>query len=68
MAEIVTFVGLGGRNRDVRVKHLVTQPGNAPKTRLSHSTMADVVNKVSEGLAFEDRKGRVLQRRMKTLN
>ena len=36
VAWIVTFVGLGGRNRDVRVKHLVTQPGNAQKARLSH--------------------------------
>ena len=26
------FHGLGERNHDVRVKHLVTQPGNAPKT------------------------------------
>ena len=48
------------RNRHVRVKHLVTQPGNAPE-------MADEVNKVSEGLAFTDHKGRVLQRRP-TLN
>ena len=30
VAQIVNFVGLGGRNRDVRVKHLVTQLGNAP--------------------------------------
>ena len=28
-------------------KYLVTQPGNAPKARPSHLTMADVVNKVS---------------------
>ena len=34
--ENFTFTGLGGRNRDVKVKHLVTQPGNAPKARLSH--------------------------------
>ena len=61
------FHGLGSRNCDVRVKHLVTQPGNAPKARPSHLTTADEVNKVSEGLAFKDRKGRVLQR-MQTLN
>ena len=41
----VTFTGLGSRNRDVRVKHLVTQPGNAPKDRPSHLTTADEVNK-----------------------
>ena len=29
------------------VKHLVTQPGNAPKARPSHLTTADEVNKVS---------------------
>ena len=40
-------VGLGGRNHDVTIKHLVTQPGNAPKTRPSHLTTADMVNKVS---------------------
>ena len=45
----------------------MTQPGNAPKARPSHLTTADEVNKISEGLAFEDRKGRVL-RRMQTLN
>ena len=50
----VTFVGLDGRNRDVRVKHLETQPGN--EARPSHLTTADVVNKVSEGLASKDRK------------
>ena len=61
-ASIATVVGLGGRNRDIRVKHLVTQPGNAEKARLSHLTTADAVNKVSEGLSFEDRKGRVLRR------
>ena len=49
-------------DRDVRVKHLVTQPGTAPKARPSHLTAADEVNKVSEGLAFKDHKGRVLQR------
>ena len=49
-------------DRDVRVKHLVTQPGNAPKARPSHLTAADEVNKVSEGLAFTDHKDRVLQR------
>ena len=27
------------------LKHLVRQPGNAPKSRPSHLTMADVVNK-----------------------
>ena len=52
----VTFAGLGSRNRDVRVKHLVTQPGNAPKAKLSHLTPADQVNEVSEGLAFTDHK------------
>ena len=31
----------------LRVKHLVTQPGNAPKTRPSHLTTADQVNEVS---------------------
>ena len=41
------FRGLGGRNRDVRVKHLVTQPGNAPKARPSHLTTADAINQVS---------------------
>ena len=35
------------RQGNVRVKHLVTQPGNAPKAILSHLTMADAVNKVS---------------------
>ena len=47
VALIVTFAGLGSRNHDIRVKHLVTQPGNAPKARLSHLTMVAVVNKVS---------------------
>ena len=47
VAWIVTFAGLGVRNRDVRVKRLVTQPGNAPKARLSHLTTADTLNKVS---------------------
>ena len=42
-----TFTGLGVRNGDVRVKHLVTQPGNAPKARPSHLTTADQVNEVS---------------------
>ena len=41
------FTSLGDRNHDVRVKHLVTQPGNAPKARPSHLTTADAVNKVS---------------------
>ena len=41
------FAGLGSRNCDERVKHLVTQPGNAAKARPSHLTTADVVNKVS---------------------
>ena len=50
----ITFVGLGSRNCDIRVKHLVMQPGNAPKARPSHLTTADKVNKVSEGLAFKD--------------
>ena len=45
VAYIVTFVGLGSRNFDV--KHLVTQPGNAPKAKPSHLTTADEVNKVS---------------------
>ena len=36
-----------GRNHDVRVKHLVVQPGNAPQARPSHLTTADKVNKVS---------------------
>ena len=68
MAHIVTFAGLGGRNRDIRVKHLVTQPGSAPKARPSHLTTVDVAFEgLSKGLAFEDRKGRVLQR-MQTLN
>ena len=52
VAQVVIFA-----NRDLRVKHLVTQPGNAPKTRPSHLTTADEVNKVSEGLAFVDHKG-----------
>ena len=30
---------------DLRVKHLVTQPGNAPEARPSHLTTADQVNK-----------------------
>ena len=55
------------RNDDVRVKHLVTQPGNAPKARPSHLATADEVNKVSEGLTFVDHKDWVLQR-MQTLN
>ena len=66
VAQIVTFC-LSGRNRDVRVKHLVMQPGNAPEARPSHLTTADKVNKVSEGLAFKDHIGQVLQR-MQTLN
>ena len=53
------LAGLPSRNHDIRVKHLVTQPGNAPKARPSQG--------LSEGLAFEDCKGRVL-RRMQTLN
>ena len=56
----------GSRNCDVRVKHLVTQPGNAPKARPSHLTTADAVKKVSEGLAFEDCKG--FEGRIQTLN
>ena len=59
VAWIVTFAGLDGRNRDLRVKHLATQPGNAPMARPSNLTTA-------EGVTFEDRKGRVL-RRMQTL-
>ena len=55
----------GPWRHDVRVKHLVTQPGNAPKARPSHLTTADQVNKVSEGLAFKDHK---VLRRMQTLN
>ena len=43
------FVGRCGRNLDVSLKHLVTQPGNAPKAIPSHLTMAELltVNKVS---------------------
>ena len=52
------FYGPG--NYDIRAKHLVKQPGNAPKARPSHLTTADQVNKVSEGLAFTDHKDRVL--------
>ena len=58
MAWIVTFASLGSRNHDVRVKHLVTQPGNAPKARPSHLTTADEVNKVSEGLKTGSFRGR----------
>ena len=47
LAQIVPFAGLGGRNRDVRGKHLVTQPGNAPKARPSHLSTANAINKVS---------------------
>ena len=39
------FRSLGSRNPDVRVKHLVMQPGNAPKDRPSHLTTSDEVNK-----------------------
>ena len=46
VAWIITFASLGGRNRVIRVNHLVTQPGNAPKSRPSHLTF-DAVNKVS---------------------
>ena len=53
------FAGLGGRNGDVRVKYLVTQPGNASKARPSHLTTADE--------SLEESKGQVL-RRMQTLN
>ena len=35
-----------GVNHDERVKYLVTQPGSAPKARLSYLTTADAVNKV----------------------
>ena len=35
MAWIITFADLDGSNHDVGVKHLMTQPGNAPKARLS---------------------------------
>ena len=38
VAYINPFAGLGGRNHDVRVKHLVMQPGNAPKTRVTRLT------------------------------
>ena len=41
-------IGLGARNHDIRVKHLVTQPGNAPKVWPSHLTM---VNKDSPSKA-----------------
>ena len=59
---------VGGRNGDMRVKHLETQPGISPKARPSRLTTADEVNKVSlKDAAFEDYKGRVL-RRMQTLN
>ena len=64
---MVTFAVLGSRNHDVRVKHLMTQPGNAPEAGPSHLTTADQVNKVSEGLAFTDHRLRVLQR-TQTLN
>ena len=47
VAQIVIFVSLGDRNHDIWVKHLVTQPGTAPKIRPSHLTTADAVNKVS---------------------
>ena len=45
--KILTSRCVDHHNRDVRVKHLVTQPGNAPKARPSHLTTADKVNKVS---------------------
>ena len=47
VAYIVSFTGLGGRNRDVRTKHLVMEPGSVPKARPSYLTRPDVVNKVS---------------------
>ena len=40
------FRGPRWQKRDISVKHLVTQPGNAPKTRRPHLTTADEVNKV----------------------
>ena len=46
-ASIVTFTGLGSRDRVVRVKYLVTQLENAPKARQSHLTTVSTVNKVS---------------------
>ena len=36
---------LGGRNHDVSVKHLVTQPGNAPEARPSYLTTANVLTR-----------------------
>ena len=39
-----------------RVKHLVTQPGSAPKAGPSHLTKADAVNEVSAGLGFKTAK------------
>ena len=51
------------RNRNVRVKHLVTQPGNAQKARPSHlTTVGTAFEGLTEGLVFKGRKGRVLQR------
>ena len=62
------FRGPGQQKLWRKCKHLVMQPGNAPQARLSHLTMAVVVNKISlKDPAFEDLKGRVL-RRMQTLN
>ena len=34
MAQIVNFVGLGGRNRELQINYLPMKPGNAPKARL----------------------------------
>ena len=36
MLDVSQFAGLGGRNPDVRVKHLVTQLENAPNAPPSH--------------------------------
>ena len=47
MLDVSQFAGLGGRNLDVRVKHLVTQPENAPNATPSHLSAADAVSKVS---------------------
>ena len=53
---------------ELRHSNLVMQPGNAPKARPSHLTTVDgAFEGLSEGLTFEDHKGRVLQR-MQPLN
>ena len=47
VTSIVTFPCLCGRNCDIRLRHLVTQQGNAPKARLSHLTTVDMIYMVS---------------------